>query len=154
MSARLWDCFWRNSRHGQCGGGPSILNHLSGNEKGRDKEDDFAASVLLPPYRWSVRFTLYAGVMVFPAVHRLPDLFEAGVVPRNYGRSGLALVISSCPRNPGRKWVIHDWQGWRHVWSKLKSAAFFNCGAFFNLCQHRGGGGDGDGIGVADYWWW
>lgn len=36
----------------------------------------------------------------------------------------LALVIFILSRNPGRKWVIHDWQGWRHVWSKLKSAAF------------------------------
>ena len=51
-------------------------------------------------------------------------LFEAGVVPGIMVGLALALVIFILSRNPGRKWVIHDWQGWRHVWSKLKSAAF------------------------------
>ena len=36
----------------------------------------------------------------------------------------LALVIFLLSRNPKQQWVIHDWKGWRHVWNKLKAAAF------------------------------
>ena len=51
-------------------------------------------------------------------------LFEAGVVPGIMVALALMIVIFIMSRNPKRKWLTHDWQGWRHVWDTLKKAAF------------------------------
>lgn len=89
-------------------------------------EDDFAAcfiasvSVVGPLIPPGLLYVIYGVSSGTPIAY----LFEAGVVPGIMVGLALALVIFILSRNPGRKWVIHDWQGWRHVWSKLKSAAF------------------------------
>ena len=116
-------------------------------------EDDFAAcfiasvSVVGPLIPPGLLYVIYGVSSGTPIAY----LFEAGVVPGIMVGLALALVIFILSRNPGRKWVIHDWQGWRHVWSKLKSAAFSIVAPFLTFVS-IGGSSDGDGIGVADYY--
>jgi len=82
----------------------------------------FIASVsvvgpLIPPGLLYVVYGVASGTSI-------GALFESGVVPGLLVAAALMLVIFVMSRNPKRKWVTHDWQGWRHVWNSFKRAAF------------------------------
>ena len=89
-------------------------------------EEDFSAcfiasvSVVGPLIPPGLLYVIYGVSSGTPIAY----LFEAGVIPGILVGLALALVIFLLSRNPKQQWVIHDWKGWRHVWNKLKAAAF------------------------------